>query len=185
MGPAAPPDIRCGCRPRWRRRQPASCRCHIALQKAVHGGAAGQIGQNFVYGPALGTGGGEGERCPEGGRVEPLHGCTGGGTAPVLHPSNAQLEHQQLLVDEPPPGCKSLLFRGRAVDGPHSIGLGEQAVFFQHLLWQRVGQEFRMGEQLPDAFCDHGAGKPLGLGVDGSKGEAVICAAVRTCGLTI
>ena len=30
---------------------------HIALQKAVHGGAAGQIGQNFVYGPALGTGG--------------------------------------------------------------------------------------------------------------------------------
>ena len=144
---------------------------HIALQKAVHGGAAGQIGQNFVYGPALGTGGGEGERCPEGGRVEPLHGCTGGGAAPVLHSSNAQLEHQQLLVDEPPPGCKSLLLCGRAVDGPHGIGLGEQAVFFQHLLWQRVGQEFRMGEQLPDAFCDHGAGKPLGLGVNGLEGS--------------
>ena len=118
---------------------------HVALQKAVHGGAAGQIGQNFVYGPALGTGGGEGERCPEGGRVEPMHGRTGGCAAPVLHPPNAQLEHQQLLIDEPPPGCKSLLLCGRAVDGPHGIGLGEQAVFFQHLLWQRVGQEFRMG----------------------------------------
>ncbi len=87
----------------------------------------------------------------------------------VLHPANAQLQDQQLFINEPPPGGKGFLFGGRAVDGPHGVGLGEQAVFFQHLRGQRVGQQFRMGQQLPHTFGNGTAGQSLRLGVDGLK----------------
>ena len=53
------------------------------------------------------------------------------------------------------------------MDGPDGVGLGEQAVFFQHLRGQRVGQKLRVGEELADALGDGAAGQPLGLGVDG------------------
>ena len=53
------------------------------------------------------------------------------------------------------------------MDGPDGVGLGEQAVFFQHLRGQWVGQKLRMGEELADALGDGAAGQPLGLGVDG------------------
>ena len=53
------------------------------------------------------------------------------------------------------------------MDGPDGVGLGEQAVFFQHLGGQRVGQKLRVGEELADALGDGAAGQPLGLGVDG------------------
>ena len=53
------------------------------------------------------------------------------------------------------------------MDGPDGVCLGEQTVFFQHLGGQRVGQKFRVGEELADALGDGAAGQPLGLGVDG------------------
>ena len=40
----------------------------------------------------------------------------------------------------------------------------------QHLRRQRVWQQLRMGQKLPDAAGDGAAGKPLRLGVNGFKG---------------
>ena len=142
---------------------------HVALQQAVHGSLARHVGQNFAHGPALGTGGGEGQAFPERPRVGQPHGCAGGGSTPVFHAADAQLQHQQFFIDEPPPGCIGFVLGGRAVDGPHGIRLGEQAVFLQHLRRQRVGQKFRVGQQLPHALGDGIAGQALGLGVDGLK----------------
>ena len=59
------------------------------------------------------------------------------------------------------------------MDGPHGFGLGRQAVFAAHLLRQRVGQKLRVGEELADAFGNDPAGKPLRLGVNGLKGDAL------------
>ena len=98
---------------------------HVALQKPVHGGLARHIGQDLFHGPPLCAGGRKGESVPEGGGVGLLHGRAGGGRAVVLHPPDAQLKDQQLFVDEPPPRRESLLLRGRAVDGPDGVGLGE------------------------------------------------------------
>ena len=142
---------------------------HVALEQPVHGLFARHVGQDLVHGPPLCSGGGEGQGVPEGVRVQPLHGGPGGGAAPVLHPADAELQHQQLFVDEPPPCCESSVLTFRAVDGPHRIRLGEQTVFFPHLLRQRVGQQLRVGQKLPDAFRDEAAGNALGLGVDGLK----------------
>ena len=127
----------------------------------------GHVGQDLVHGPALSTGGREGQAGPEGFRVCGLHGGTGGGGAAVLHAADAQLQHQKLFIDEPPPGRKGFFFGGRAVDGPHGFGLGRQAVFAAHLLRQRVGQKLGMGQQLPHALGNGTAGKTLGLGVHG------------------
>ena len=43
----------------------------------------------------------------------------------------------------------------------------------QHLRRQRVGQQLRVGQKLPDAAGDDAAGKPLGLGVNGLKGRGL------------
>ena len=88
-------------------------------------------------------------------------------------PSTAQLQHQQLFVNEPPPGGIGLLFRGRAVDGPHGICLGEQTVFCQHFRWQRVGQQLCVGQKLTHTFGNGIAGQALSLGVDGFKGRSL------------
>ena len=146
---------------------------HIALQKAVHGSLARHVGQNLAHGPALGSGGGKGQAGPERGRVGKLHGRTGGSGTPVFHPANAQLQNQKFFIDQPPPGCIGLLFGGRAVDGPHSICLGEQTVFCQHFRRKRVGQKLCMGQQLPHALGDGIAGQALGLGVDRFKGRSL------------
>ena len=143
---------------------------HIALQQAVHGLPARHVGQDLRHGPPLGPGGGEGQRVPERLRVEKLHRCPGGGAAPVLHPADAQLQNEQFFVDEPPPGRKGGFLALRAVDGPHGLCLGEQAVFLAHLRRQRIGQKLGMGEQLADTPGDDAARKPIGLGVDGLEG---------------
>ena len=88
----------------------------------------------------------------------------------VLHPPNAQLQDQQFFVDEPPPRREGLLLRGRAVDGPDGVGLGEQAVFFQHPGGQGVGQKLDVREELAHTFGDGAAGQPFGLWVDGLEG---------------
>ena len=106
----------------------------------------GHVGQDLIHSPALSTGGREGQAGPEGFRVCGLHGGTSGGGAAVLHAADAQLQHQKLFIDEPPPGRKGFFFGGRAVDGPHGFGLGRQAVFAAHLLRQRVGQKLGMGQ---------------------------------------
>lgn len=92
---------------------------------------------------------------------------------PGFHPANAQLQHQQLFVNEPPPGGIGLLFRGRAVDGPHGICLGEQTVFCQHFRRQRVGQQLCVGQKLTHTFGNGIAGQALSLGVDGFKGRSL------------
>ena len=102
-----------------------------------------------------------------------MHGGTGAGGTPVLHPANAKLQNQQLFVNEPPPGRKGLFLTGGAVDGPDGLRLGEQAVLLQHFRRERVGQELRVGEELADAFGNDPAGKPLRLGVNGLKGDAL------------
>ena len=59
------------------------------------------------------------------------------------------------------------------MDGAYRLGLGEQTVFLQHLRGQRVGQQLRVGQKLPDAAGDGAAGKSLGLGVNGLKGRGL------------
>ena len=88
----------------------------------------------------------------------------------VLHPPDAQLKDQQLFVDEPPPRREGLLLRGGAVDGPDGVGLGEQAVFFQHPGGQGVGQKLDVREELAHTFGDGAAGQPFGLWIDGLEG---------------
>ena len=161
-GPDAGPDGRSG-----HQRLSAA---HVALQEPVHGGLTRHIGQDLFHGPPLCTGGRKGESVPEGGGVGLLHGCAGGGCAVVLHPPDAQLQDQQLFVDEPPPRREGLLLRGRAVDGPDGVGLGEQAVFFQHPGGQGVGQKLDVREELAHTFGDGAAGQPFGLWVDGLEG---------------
>ena len=43
----------------------------------------------------------------------------------------------------------------------------------QHLRRQRVGQQLRVGQKLPDAAGDDAAGQSLGLGVNGLKGRGL------------
>ena len=83
------------------------------------------------------------------------------------------MQHQQFLIDEPPPRRCGLFLGGRAVDGAHRLGFGEQTVFLQHLRGQRVGQQLRVGQKLPDAAGDDADGQSLGLGVNGFKGRGL------------
>ena len=59
------------------------------------------------------------------------------------------------------------------MDGAYRLGLGQQTVFLQHLRRQRVGQQLRVGQKLPDAAGDGAAGQSLGLGVNGLKGRGL------------
>ena len=59
------------------------------------------------------------------------------------------------------------------MDGAYRLGLGQQTVFLQHLRRQRVGQQLRVGQKLPDAAGDDAAGQSLGLGVNGFKGRGL------------
>ena len=143
---------------------------HVPLQQAVHGGLAGHIGQDLVHRPALGPGGGKGQAGPEGPRIGPAHGRPGGGAAPVFQAAHPQLQHQQLLKDQPPPGLLHRLGGGGHMDVPHGLGLAGQAVFLQQGRGQGLAQQLGVGQQLGHAPADGRAGQPLGLGVDGGQG---------------
>ena len=144
---------------------------HVPLQQAVHGGLAGHIGQDLVHRPALGPGGGKGQAGPEGPRIGPAHGRPGGGAAPVFQAAHPQLQHQQLLKDQPPPGLLHRLGGGGHMDVPHGLGLAGQAVFLQQGRGQGLAQQLGVGQQLGHAPADGRAGQPLGLGVDGGQGR--------------
>ena len=51
--------------------------------------------------------------------------------------------------------------------------LGSRRYFLQHLRGQRIGQQLRVGQKLPDAAGDGAAGQSLGLGVNGLKGRGL------------
>ena len=154
-----------------RRRHQGFAAAHIALQKTVHGGGAAQVGGDLLGGPALGAGGGKGQAGPERLQRARLHGGGGALLAPAAAEGEGQLQAQQLLKNQAAAGGGDLLRPGGAVDHPHGGPLVRQAIPAAHLRGQGVRQGNALLQRLDHAPADDGAGKPLGLGVDGGKGR--------------
>ena len=148
------------------RRHGSFAAAHVPLNQAVHRGIPHHIPEALLDGPALGPGGGKGQQPEKALAVVP------GQAQLVLHPGPAfqreqpQLQHQQFLKHQPPPGNIQELHGAGKVDILQGEPQLAQGVFLPHFRGQGVPKDFRQqGKGRLDRIADLPGGKPFRLGV--------------------
>jgi hypothetical protein len=149
---------------------------HLSLQQAVHGMRGMHVPCDLLDGSLLGPGEGEGQGGKEGLQHPALRpvpvGFRGSGHLPPAQ-QEGQLEDQELLEGQPPPGNLGLLQARREVHGPQSVGEGQKPETLPNPLRKGLGDPPGI---LLDRGVDHPSKDPGGKALrDGMDRDDAAC----------
>ena len=139
---------------------------HVPLDEAVHGAVPGHVGDGLRDGPPLGAGEPEGQQVLKFLWEAVGQGVGVSGAPPLFDGHEPQLQHQELLEDQPAPGDVQVPGGPGEVDVLQGVAQVAQLVLLPDGLGEGVVDG--LGQQLqgrPYGGGDHPGGEPGGGGV--------------------